>query len=422
MKSVEMPNQQSRNTPFFLLIISFVFSYYYIDLGFAFKPYMILSIVFLLLSLKSFVVHKLRVFEVALLTFFMYYCLTGFFAKYPDYSLRLIMGILLILFCYFVIRYIVSIASIEGIEKSIAAGGLIFNGLSLILYAIGLASLGFAFDSNGIKEFGVVTDRGFPRLIGLAEDPNVFSFYNLIFFFYYLTHFDKKWSKIGLLLSGSTIILSLSRGGIGAIIIGLLLMFISSSVRQKVKMIFILPLFFYLTNLILKLTVNIDVFAMIAQRFSADDGGSGRSRLWESGLQFFYDSPVFGIGIFNYLPYSVSKFGYPAHMHNTFLDTLVEGGVVGFVLYSLVFIILIITYFNNRKRIKDKGYLLFTLVSMIFLMNTYSLMVNESFYLVLALMWRYLYAIKVPDPVAENELNPKKIKRRFKRYRIVWSK
>lgn len=412
---------KGRNIPILLLILSITFSFYYLEIGFAFKPFMIFSIVFFLLSLKSFYVHRLRLFEIMMLIFFGYYCLTGMFAEYPIYSLRMIFGVFLVLFCYFVIKYILSIASIEGIERSISIGGLIFNGISLVLYIVGVISLNFMLLGNQIREYGVLMDRGFPRLIGLANDPNIYCFYNFIFFFYYLTHLNKKWSKIGLILSALTLLLTMSRGGVLSIVFGLALMFITVELRTKIKLLIVLPVVFFLMNFLAKISLNIDVFKMIINRFTTDDGGSGRSVIWKMGLSIFQDSPLFGVGIFNYIPTSGALFGSPVYMHNSYLEALIDGGLVGIVLYLTIFIFVFVAYFSSRKLINDNGYLIFSFASVTIMMGTYSFMINEIFFLVLALICRYLIEInnkKEPSTLPSN-VNTKKIKKR-KKYKIVW--
>lgn len=414
METVELAEKRTRYVPTMLLIFSIIFSFYYIEVGFALKPFMLLSIVFFMLSLKSFAVHKLRTYEVALLIFFIYYCSTGYLAKYPEYSLRMMLGVILVLFCYFVMRYILSLASIKDIEKVISNAGIVFNILSLALYFIGIVSLGFNLTGNQIKAYGVMMDRGFPRLIGLASDPNIFCFYNILFFFYFLTHLKKKHAKLGFLLSSVTLMLSLSRGGILAVAFGLALMFLSSSLLKKIQMMIILPISVFLVNLLLKTFINLDVIGMITDRFLADDGGSGRSDIWAIGLRFFQENPIFGVGIFNYRPYSLDEYGYAIYMHNTYLEALVEGGIIGITLYLLIFIIFIATYFNNSSIIKDNKYLFFSFASMALMMATYSFMVNEVFFLVLALFWRYLYEIKYPNSGVEIKSRPRK------RYKLTW--
>lgn len=382
-----------KNTPLFLIFISICFSFYYIDLGFAFKPFMIFSLLFFLLSLNKFVIHKPMIYEKMLLFYFLYYCTTGLFAKYPAASLRLILGVCLVVFCYFVIKYIMSLASLENIEKTILVTGIIFNSLSLILYVAGILKLGFI-GGNQIKELGVMMDRGFPRLIGLTADPNIFCFYNFVFFFFYLTHLNKKWAKTGFFLSSATMLLSLSRGGLISIAFGLGLMFFTSSLSKKIKMVFVFPISCYLINLLIKTTINIDVFKMVTDRFLANDGGSGRLSIWEKGLELFQQHPIFGVGIGNYRPHVIAEYGNAIYMHNTYLETLVESGVIGITIYALIFLFVFFTYFKNRHQLNDNGYLIYTFTAVTFMMATYSFMVNEIFFLTLALIWRYLYEIQ----------------------------
>lgn len=417
MSTVTTENKKtSRSFLFFGLVTSISFSFYYIDLGFAFKPYMILSIIIFLLTLKTFVIHKLETYEIALLVFFIYYMSTGFLSKYPMSSLRMILGVLLVLFCYLVMRFILSRVSIQSIEKSISASGIIFNALSIVLYIMGLVSINFILIGNGFSEYGLMMDRNFPRLIGLTTDPNIYTFYNFIFFFYYLTHLDKKWSKLGVSLSGLTMLLSMSRGGLMSIAFGLILMFFSANLKRKVKMSIVIPALAYIFNLVVKVIVNVDMLGMIIERFTASDGGSGRSEIWMRGIHFFQQSPVFGIGIFNYRDYSLETFGTDMYIHNTYLEALVEGGLIGIILYFIALMLFAITYMNNRKNINDKGYLIFSFVAVVVMMSTYTLMVNEIFFFLLALFWRYLHELRYPNKFEE----PKEKVRKRKRYRITW--
>ncbi|MEE1133043.1 MAG: O-antigen ligase family protein [Caryophanon sp.] len=389
-------DHNANNVPFIFLIISYIFSYYYIDIGFALKPFMILSLIFLVLSLKKFKIHKLMGYELAMLIFFFYYCSTGFFAKYPMYSLRLALGIMLVVTCYFIMRYIISLATLEKVKQWVLIGGLIFNGLSLSLYFIGLASLNFVIGGNQIKSYGVWMDRGFPRLNGLIGDPNVFCFYNFLFFFFALTHLDRKWAKICLLLSGTTMLLSFSRGGILAIAFSLFFVFIYSSFKKKLILLTVLPAVGVLVNLILTKLFEINIFAMVGQRFLAtsEDNGSGRTVLWSRGIEFFSESPLFGLGLFNYRAYSEVIYGSPAYMHNTFMDVLVDGGLVGIALYTILFISILVTYFKNINIIADRGFILFTFIAMIIFMMTYSLMTNEAFFIMLVVFWKFLNEAK----------------------------
>ncbi|MBR8645066.1 hypothetical protein KEH51_14715 [[Brevibacterium] frigoritolerans] len=159
-------------------------------------------------------------FEITLLSFYLYYCSTGLFAKYPEDSIRLIFAIIITLSAYFIMRYVFSRITIDKLEKALSRSGIWFNLISLGLYVYGAYTLNFNFVGNGIQSYGILIDRDSPRLIGTFTDPNIFAFGNFIFFYYYLTHLKEKGAKFGLLLSSTTLLLTFSRGAILAVLFG----------------------------------------------------------------------------------------------------------------------------------------------------------------------------------------------------------
>lgn len=98
------------------------------------------------------------------------------------------------------------------LESSIAYVGVVFNVVSLILYIIGLQY--FSLYGGEEREIfaGLLVDRGYPRLIGLLDDPNIFIFYNTIFFMYYMTNLQNITNILGLILCVTTSLLTFSRG------------------------------------------------------------------------------------------------------------------------------------------------------------------------------------------------------------------
>ncbi|MEK1831872.1 hypothetical protein AAAC51_32245 [Priestia megaterium] len=85
--------------------------------------------------------------------------------------------------------------------------------MSLLLYIAGLQAVHFQFASDiEIIKWGVMIDRSYPRLIGVLDDPNIYVFYNTLFFTYFLTNSDSTKNKVGLLLSTLTSVLTFSRG------------------------------------------------------------------------------------------------------------------------------------------------------------------------------------------------------------------
>ena len=143
---------------------------------------------------------------------------------YLNTSIRMIFGVLLVLGCYFIMRNLLGNTEIVVLESSIAYVGVVFNVVSLILYIIGLQYFGLY---GGEEIFaGLLVDRGYPRLIGLLDDPNIFIFYNTIFFMYYMTNLQNITNILGLILCVTTSLLTFSRGGILALVLVVLYIYV----------------------------------------------------------------------------------------------------------------------------------------------------------------------------------------------------
>lgn len=376
----------------FVIFLSVFFQKYYIDIGFAIKPFLILSIIYFILLLKRISITYLHNHEVLLIIFLIYYSSTGLFAEFPYYSLRLILGILIVLFFYFIIRFLFSSIQLKYIERIIELSGIIFNVISLLLFIIGAIKLNFSFFGNNITSYGLLIDRGTPRLIGTIIDPNIFVLFNSLFFFYYLN----RMKKFGLFLSSLTLILSFSRGGIIAILFAFVIgIFISKGkvLLRNILLITVLGVIIFIT---LNSLFNIDLINVLSERFTAMsfDQGSGRLNIWSNGLFLFSENPIFGIGIYNFQQYNMMFFNDYHYLHNTYLEVLVESGVIGFTLYFLVFIILLYKLYKLQKVMPESRFLFTTLLSIIVIMSTLSLIINEFIFLFLALCIRYLNELK----------------------------
>jgi O-antigen ligase len=71
------------------------------------------------------------------------------------------------------------------------------------------------------------------------------------------------------------------------------------------------------------------------------EGGSfgGRGKLWKAGLAVLPEHPVLGVGTGGYKSAITPKLGPAAQVaHNSYLSVLVEQGIVGFVLFMMMFV------------------------------------------------------------------------------------
>ena len=77
------------------------------------------------------------------------------------------------------------------------------------------------------------------------------------------------------------------------------------------------------------------------------------------------------------------------NVHNTWIEVLLETGVIGF-LGILIFIILLFKQCCNVSTYKySNRFVMAVLVSVLFIMSTISLQRNEILYLVCAIIYRY---------------------------------
>lgn len=376
--------------PVFLLLLFVTLSKYNLYIGFSLKIYMIFLAIILCVYFRKFYFRSLYHYEILLLLFYFTYCISGAFSLYPESSIRVILGVILVLGCYFIMRFIVEQTSISTIETSVATVGIIFNAVSLLLYIIGLKVTGVSSVGVEIISFGLLVDRDYPRLIGLLEDPNIFIFYNTIFFSFYLTNLKGVKHSVGFILCVITSLLTFSRGGIVALLLVVILYIFLVDFSKKLKMAatFILCLLvLYIAGSFSQLDVNQIITSRIID-FSTD-GGSGRFELWGQALQYFMSHPLFGIGAFNFSDYYEFDHNIKLYVHNTYLEVLVESGIIGFVFYFHFLFFLIITLLKTRLHIK-KPYIVLTLFAFLLQMVSLSLMINEAFFVFLALALKYI--------------------------------
>ncbi|PGC31606.1 polysaccharide polymerase [Bacillus pseudomycoides] len=385
--------QIKRNTStleVFLLLFFITLSKYNVSIGFSLKIYMIFLAVFFCIYFRDFYFRPLYHYEILLLLFYFTYCLSGAFSQYPEASIRVILGVILVLICYFIMRYMLEQASIPAIESSIANVGILFNMISLLLYMIGLQIIGGSPTGVEITSYGLLLDRDYPRLIGLLDDPNIFIFYNTLFFSFYLTHLKGFKHSFGFILCIITNLLTFSRGGIVALILVVILYIILADFLKKVKMILIALLCLVVIYAACSF-MQIDLNQIISSRINdfSSDKGSGRFELWEQAINYFMSHPLLGIGAFNFSDYYAFEHNEKLYVHNTYLEILVEAGIIGFLFYFSFLFLFIIKLFRTKLHNKEP-FIILTLFAFLLQMVSLSLMINEALFSFLAIALKYI--------------------------------
>ncbi|WP_335870614.1 O-antigen ligase family protein [Bacillus sp. 2205SS5-2] len=388
-------SSQSNRMRIFLLFFSVTLANFYFYIGFAVKPYMLFSLLFVLIHLTKFYFHRLQIFEVGMLLFYLSYMYTGTFALYPSASLRIIFGIIIYITCYFIMKVMIGDADDKDIDKAIGDVGIVFNASSLILYVLGLQAFQFLFEGDGISKFGVLMDRNYPRLIGLLQDPNFFIFYNTIFISYFLCNSNTLKNKVGLLLSLLTTFLTFSRGGLLAVISIFLVFMLMNNLAKNIKFLITGLLTFSCIAYISVVMLKFDAIGILNSRVQdfSSDGGSGRFTLWARAWDYFEGHILVGLGAFNFSSYNFYNFGDTQTVHNTYLDILSESGLIG--ITSFCFFLLLVIYQLFKHNIhREKPYLFITFIAYLLQFASLSVIINDMFFLYMAILATYLHKLQ----------------------------
>ena len=124
-----------------------------------------------------------------------------------------------------------------------------------------------------------------------------------------MTNLHNMTNILGLILCVTTSLLTFSRGGILALVLVVLYMYVHL-VLQKIKIIMSLLLFgvviFSLSNSVMGGQLD-DILNKRISDFSHDNG-SGRFILWEAAFKYYVSNPYIGIGAFNFSNYYEFQF------------------------------------------------------------------------------------------------------------------
>lgn len=345
------------NNPFTLSILSltmlsFFFQAYYINVGYAFKLYMILVPVMYVRFSLGVIKRKFYLHEIFLFFTIIVFSVSALYSYDPLSSFKMVLGLVILVLLY--VMFITSIRQFEECDffKSLIIAGIVFNVISLLLYLYGIKSVGgvFNYHTQGVH-YGLLVDRGIPRMIGTLKDPNFLIAFNSIFLFFSFYNLNKyKLSKYLLFLSTLSCIFTFSIGGLIAIVCGMFVI----SFQSKIGVFKLLTLFLTFTaSFFTVLELFPEVNSFIEARASSASTGSGRFADWARAIDTFTNYP-FGIGIYSFLNYNKEVLGGSHYVHNTYLELLVEGGIQTLLLYFVSLLLLVFKVF--KMGVEDKSY------------------------------------------------------------------
>lgn len=364
-----MKNKTTLNLYLFLILLSVYFIIFSFKVGFSLKPIMLVTIpIVILYSFRYKYSNFMFIYEKVFIIFVYYIIVRGLLSKYNMKSLTFIIGLIFMLILYIIVRNIASKLSYDNINSLIIITGFIFIIVSMFLYFIKYPD-------------AVRLDRGIYRLQGLLPDPNFFALYATPIYGLSLYNFFKKekltQKGINLVvytISMVSILLSCSRGGlIGVLILTILIIFKYSklSIKNSIYIIMCLCIVYIILSFLDFSTIIYNStglsFNDIIDTRGNDTTGSGRINIWINGLRIFKMYCVFGIGVFNFSDYNSYYFSDYHYMHNTFLELLVENGMVGFIIFIIFLIIFFFKKSSNNKNILIKFIIFSILIQLVFL-------------------------------------------------------
>lgn len=211
--------------------------------------------------------------------------------------------------------------------------------------------------STGLSIFGLDDDSFRPK--GPLGEPNQTAAL-LAFLFPFLATLMLQRDRYFLLyLAGSfvilaSIIVSGSRGGLLALAIAGSMWVVTSRKQLKMSGIFSIALlgpllafgaFVVLPDYYQDLFIQ-RIGILTAEDLEVDEASAGRTILWRYGFDLFVQTPIVGLG------WAGFKMVLGGATHNTFLDYLINSGIIGLALY-LVFLFKLYNLFS-QKIIRDR--------------------------------------------------------------------
>ena len=213
---------------------------------------------------------------------------------------------------------------------------------------------------------------------GSSSGSTVFTTY-LSFSFLPLVYLycNKRVSTVFNIIVAILMVLTLKRAAFIIVVVGIFLYYIINSYvagnrGKKIQRLFVTMIILLALGLLGWLLIdrlNIGILKRLSS--SVEDGGSGRTRIWELILNEFKKSPqserIFGHG-FHYVFYELRPFGISRFAHDSLIETLYDYGIVGLgLLVSLMIYLLNKAIAMVRTKSTVASTMIFSTISMIVL-------------------------------------------------------
>ncbi len=363
---------------FFLFLVNGVM----LDIGFRLIPLHIFSVlvfVFLLIVRRLKFV-ELTWIEIFFSSFLLFALFSSLYTFSHDFSLRFIMGVAVVAFCYFVTKSLcLNMTSVMHGAMNVAFSAFIL--LTLCLYFAGLLSADIT--AEHVDFYGVTIEKGIPRMIGLNNDPNICALASLIPLFFFLM---KKGiiAKFFFFLSLFCVLATLSRGGLIAAVAGIVSCIIILS--NKGRFHFLLITGILVTSMLIGALFSYDLIQPILEkRTSGISTGGGRFEVWMNAAKLISERPIHGYGIFTFREVLGNTYEIEKFAHNTYIEVFLETGIIGLFLFLLFIFSFLVNGYLVAKTSSNYSFLFPLNVGVSTALLGLSMYINPIFWFVILL-------------------------------------
>ena len=362
----------------FIMILPLVISYS--------TPDPVLSIRVLVLSIFSFILLSLSIFKkdnnISFNLFkspfsivYLVLCVVYLFSSYINGFSSESINIILRLFQFYIFFLIVSDIIVKNGFNFIFKPILYFSLIISVLYFVQVIDFYFNLFGLNVDQ----TNLEFNKLASTMTNRNLMVSVQflclpfIIYLFYTSNKMYKMLSVISVSLFVLALILTQTRAVLLAVIIGIFIMtlFYRKKISKKFIIYSIISLIALITTsyIVLKQTGRYDIMIQKTKQLS-NITESGRYKLYKSTMDMISDYPLIGIGAGNW-KVEVWKYGlynnnmgnsFAQRPHNDFLWVFAEGGILAFVSYLLLFLIILKKSYDEFKNSDGNEKILYSLL------------------------------------------------------------
>lgn len=251
--------------------------------------------------------------------------------------------------------------------------------LSIVIMALISCLYNLVINFQAMMNFGEITNGYEVNLSSFYLNRNSFAqfiFLAIVANTYLLLIKKQKIYYIIYFLLGLNLFMTLSRGGLAATIIFGLVFMLFNGKRRLVRNL-LLTLFSFLIFFLLWFNPMSNTF-IVSILIREDAGSAGRSDLWLAGINLLNQTNWFlGVGEFTSIKYFNGLGNTITELHSFYIETLVKGGLLLFLFYIIVFVLMINRYKIIKSADKKTGIIYMSaLVSLVF----YCLIESISFF------------------------------------------